>query len=118
MSKIAGTIYLTVDGETQNCEGEFEYNLGTPKREALVGSDRYHGYKEEPQAAFVKGNLRRTKGFDIAAFQNKDGVDLQLRIATGETFVFADGFVGGEGTVNTGTALFAFEFYAEKGVQV
>lgn len=110
--RIAGMISLSVDGVIQNCEGDFEYNLGTPIRETLVGSDRVHGFSEKPQASFIKGNLRRMAGFDMKNFQNKDGVDAQLKLATGETFVFINGWVAGEGTVNTGAATFPFEFYA------
>lgn len=115
MGRIAGIIALSVDGVTQRTEGEFTYNLGTPLREALVGNQGLDGYKETPQAAFIKGNVRVTKGFDLRAFMEKTGVDAQLTLSTGEVIVFTDGFVAGEGTGSTDTATIAFEFYANKG---
>lgn len=45
----AGLIQVQVNGEVQDAKGSFSYNLGRPKREAIPGSDRVHGFKEMPQ---------------------------------------------------------------------
>lgn len=110
--KIAGVITLTVDGVKQSCAGDFQFNLGTPERTTLVGQDGVHGFSETPRAPWIEGNLRYTKGFDVKAFFNKDGVDAQLRLCTGETFVFIDGWVNGDGTVSTTEATIPFRFDA------
>ena len=59
--------------------------------------------------AYKTGDL---KGFDVKAFFNKDGIDAQLRLCTGETFVFIDGWVNGDGTVDTAQATIPFRFDA------
>ena len=37
--------------------GTFTYHLGIPKREAVIGPDRVHGYKEMPQVAYIEGAI-------------------------------------------------------------
>ncbi|MCQ4765032.1 phage tail tube protein [Cloacibacillus evryensis] len=110
--KIAGVITLTVDGVKQACAGNFKYNLGTPNRTTLVGQDGVHGFSEEPRAPWIEGDLRNTKGFDVKAFYEKEGIDAQLKLCTGETFVFIDGWVNGDGTVDTKEATIPFRFDA------
>lgn len=46
--RVGGVIFVKVDGGQLRAKGEFEYNLGVPKREAIVGMDGTHGYKEDP----------------------------------------------------------------------
>ncbi len=116
--RLAGIISLSVDGVIQACAGDFTFNLGTPLREALVGPDNVHGYKETPQVPFIEGDLRYTPNFDIKAFYNKSGIDAQLKLATGETFVFIDGWVCGEGTIGTSEATMAFRFEAKSAEKV
>ncbi|MEG1799070.1 MAG: phage tail tube protein [Synergistaceae bacterium] len=116
--KLAGVITLTVDGVKQSCAGNFKFNLGTPTRTTLVGQDGVHGFSEEQTAPHIEGDLRRTKGFDVKTFYNKEGIDAQLKLGTGETFVFIDGWVNGEGTVDTKEATMPFRFDAMSAEQV
>src|SRR5919206_119372 len=50
-----GIISLQVNAQVYDAKGAFTYNLGRPKREAIVGADGMHGYKETPQPGFVEG---------------------------------------------------------------
>lgn len=48
-NRIGGVISLKVDGDMYFAKGNFTYNIGIPRKEGVVGSDRVHGYKETPQ---------------------------------------------------------------------
>ena len=52
----AGILFFKVDG-AHDAKGGFTYNLGGAKREAIVGSDAVHGYKETPRVAFIEGEI-------------------------------------------------------------
>lgn len=55
--RVGGIIELRIDGATLSAKGNFTYNLGRTKREAAVGSDTAHGFKETPQACFIEGEV-------------------------------------------------------------
>lgn len=118
-NRIAGILTLTVDGVTMSCAGDFTWNPGTPERTALVGSDgQVHGYSEVAKVAYIEGDLRLTQGFDIKEFYDKDGIDAQLTLATGDIWVFTDGWVAGTGDAGTAEGTLAFRFEAKNAEKV
>lgn len=100
--RVAGTIALQVNGEVQNAKGEFEYGFGAPKRTAIVGSDRIHGYKEDPQVAFIEGKITDRQDLDVDALVRGKDLTVNLRLGNGKMAVLRDAFFAGDGNVNTG----------------
>lgn len=118
-NRIAGTIRLTVAGETISLAGDFTMNPGTPQREALLSpGGEVQGYKESYRAPFVEGDIRYKKGLELKEFFEQDGIDAQLTLATGETWVFIDGWVNGTGDLGTGEGTIAFRFDAKRAERV
>ncbi|MBL3582628.1 phage tail tube protein [Oleidesulfovibrio alaskensis] len=101
-NKRAGTLFLKLDGELQEAKGEFTYNLGLPKREAIVGADGVHGYKETPQVPFIEGAITDRAGLELKTLQTMDGVTVTLELAHGKTIVLREAWYAGEGTVKSG----------------
>lgn len=97
----AGLIQLQVNGEIQDAKGSFSYNLGRPKREALVGSDAVHGYKEMPQVAFIEGAITDRGTLDVAAIATGRDVTVTLSLANGKMIVLRDAWFAGEATAST-----------------
>lgn len=118
-NRIAGTITFKVAGEIQACAGDFTFNLGTPEREVLIGTDgKVHGYKETTKSAFVEGNLRVRKDQDIKSFLEQDDIDAQLDLANGNSYQFIEGWCAGSGDVNTADGTLAFRFEAKSAEKV
>ena len=47
----AGIIYVKVDGKQYDAKGAYTYNLGKPKRDAIIGADDgifFCGYEAPP----------------------------------------------------------------------
>jgi len=59
MERVGGIIRFSIDGVQYRAKGNFSYMIGNPKREAVVGSDGVHGYKETPQALFIEGTIAK-----------------------------------------------------------
>jgi hypothetical protein len=97
----AGMIQVQVNGEIQDAKGNFSYNLGKPKREAMMGADRFHGYKEVPQVAFIEGQLTDRGSLDLAALVTAKNATVTLTLANDKTIVLGDAFFAGEGTAST-----------------
>ena len=106
----AGVIQLQINGEVYDARGNFTYNLGRPMREAIVGADLVHGYKETPQVAFIEGEVTDRGSLDLALLVTADNVTVTLSLANGKVVVLRNGWFAGEGTANTEEANIAVRF--------
>ena len=97
----SGTIYLKIDGTQYDARGSYTYSLGPPKREAIVGPDGVHGYKEMPQVPYVEGEIVDARDLDLAALQGLTESTVTLELATGKTVVLRDAWYAADGTVGT-----------------
>jgi hypothetical protein len=118
MSRIAGYLSLQVNGEVYNAVGNFTYNIGSPKREMLVGPDRIHGYKEMPQVPFIEGEIRDSSEIDLATITNLKDATATLTLANGKTFVLKDAVYVADGNVQTEEANIQFRLEGTKGEEV
>lgn len=100
----AGMIYVKVDGQQVDAKGSFSYNLGTSKREALIGSDTIHGYKETPQVAFIEGEVTDSPELNHRALAEQDNATVTLQLANGKTIVLSDAWFAADGNGNTDEA--------------
>ena len=97
----AGRIYVKVDGALQDAKGSFSYNLGQDKRDAIVGADGIHGYKETPQIPYIEGAITDRGSLNLESLTLQDNVTVTLEQAHGKTIVLANAWCAGEGTVTT-----------------
>lgn len=86
-NRLAGTVYLTVDGQNYLLAGDFEYNPSIVSRETLTGMDTVHGYSEKPTAPHISGTLRDSGGLSVAAINAMSGVTVVAELANGKTIV-------------------------------
>lgn len=114
----AGLIELQIDGEMMDAVGNFTYNLGRPKREALAGADRVHGYKETPQVAFIEGEIRDRRTLDLRRLVDMTDATIWLRFAHGKGVVLRNAWFAGDGTGNSDEANFAIRFEGLSGEEV
>jgi hypothetical protein len=97
----AGMIQLQVNGEIQDAKGEFDYGLGQPKRTAIIGADRVHGYTEEPQVAYIEGKITDRNTLDVEELVKGKGLTVTLSLANGKVISLRDAWYAGDGKVNT-----------------
>lgn len=114
----AGIITVQIDGEIMDAKGEFTYNLGQPKRTAIIGVDRVHGFKDEPQVAFIEGKVTDRKTLDLQKLVNKTGVTFTLQLAVGKVIVLRDGWYASEGTASTSEAEIPVRFEGISGEEI
>lgn len=97
----AGILFLKKDGEIFDAKGNFTYNLGEPKRDAIVGAERVHGYKEMPQVPFIEGEITDSSTTNLSQFLNTTDSTITLELANGKVFVLRNAWYAGEGNVQT-----------------
>lgn len=105
-----GIITVQVNGEVYQAKGNWTYNLGRPVREAIVGADTVHGFKETPQVAFIEGEITDSGTLDLAALATLENATVTLDLANGKYVALRDAWFAGEGTGNTEEANVAVRF--------
>lgn len=113
-----GIIFLQVNGEIYDAKGSFTYNIGRPVREAIVGHDSVHGYKELPQVAFIEGEITDRSTLDLEALVTLSGATVTLELANGKVIVLRDAWFAGEGTGNTEEGNLAVRFEGKSGEEI
>ncbi|MGD9664620.1 MAG: phage tail tube protein [Novosphingobium sp.] len=105
-----GTIFLKINGEIYFAKGSFTYNLGAPKRDAIIGADAIHGYKEVPQIPFIEGEITDNPSLDLDALARLENATVTLELANGKVITLRDAWHAGEGTGNTEEGNIAVRF--------
>lgn len=113
-----GIIQFKVGGVQHNAKGNFSYNLGSPKREAIIGADGVHGYTEKPQAAFIEGEITDHDGLDLRALTTVKETTVTLLLAVGKTIVLPLAWYAGEGTGNSEEGNIAVRFESASGEEI
>lgn len=99
--RIGGTISFAVNGTRYDAKGSFSYNLGTPKREGVVGADTVHGFKEMPQLPFIEGEITDRADLDLRAFMALQDATVSLELANGKSVVLYEAWNASEGGGST-----------------
>jgi hypothetical protein len=99
--RVGGIIEFKANGELYSAKGSWTYNLGRPKREAVVGSDSVHGYKEMPQAPKIEGAITDRSDLDLSALLTLKDATVTLSLANGKIIVLRDAFFDGDGNATT-----------------
>jgi hypothetical protein len=108
--RVGGIISFKVDGTQYSAKGNFTYNLGTPKKEAVLGSDGLHGYKETPQVAFIEGEITDNVSVDLKKLTELKDSTILLNLANSKSIVLRNAYYAHEGTGNTDEGNFPIRF--------
>ena len=107
---VAGALSFQLNGAVYRMKGSWTYNLGRVKRDAIVGHDSVHGFKEMPQVPFMEGAV--TDGRSLALDDLLDFADgtCTLHLRNGKVIELRNGWYAGEGTVDTEESEIAVRF--------
>lgn len=99
--RVGGIIFLKVDGQLYKAKGSFSYNIGEPKREAIVGHDQVHGFKELPQVAKIEGAITDDAQLSLEALLNICDATVTLELGNGKVIVLRDAWFAGDGNASS-----------------
>lgn len=117
-NRVSGLLEVAVNGKLVQTKGSWTYNAGARKREAIVGADRVHGYKELPQVPFIEGEITDASDFDLVEFLNLDDATIHLSLANGKSFTLRDAWYAGDGNVQTEEANIQVRFEGLSGEEI
>jgi len=98
--RVAGILSVKVNGELLQGRGEWSYNLGGPVREAVVGTDAIHGFKETLQVPMVEGEISDSPDLDLATLLKVKDATITLELANGKLIALRRAWYAGEGTAS------------------
>ena len=90
--RVGGIIQLKIDGQLYQAKGSFDYDLGIPKKEGVVGMDRVHGYKETPQIPYIEGSITDSSEISFETLAKTSDATVTLDLANGKTIVLRNGW--------------------------
>lgn len=99
--RVGGIIEIKANGVLYAAKGEFTYNMGANKREAVVGADAVHGYKETVQAPKCEGAITDSGDLDVKTLLNLKDATVTLSLANDKVIVFKDAWYSGDGNITT-----------------
>lgn len=108
--RVAGLVSVKVDGVQLKVKASVSYHLGTAKREAIVGHDSVHGYKELPQVPYIEGEITDQKDLDLKKFFSIENATVTAQLANGKTIVLRKAWNASEGSASSEEAAIPFRF--------
>lgn len=108
--RVAGIIQVQINGEIYSAKGSWTVNIGAPKREAVVGSDAVHGYKEMPQVPYVEGEITDRGTLSMSRLFAVTDATVTVSMANGKVYVLHDAWWAGDGNLTTEESAIAVRF--------
>lgn len=111
MEKIAGLVFLKVDGTQYSLRGDLVCSLSEFEYEGIAGQDGVHGRKEMPRVPYIEGTLSDSGGLDINSLSKIENATVQAELVTGKTAILREAYVQNALELNTteGTIQVRFE---------
>jgi hypothetical protein len=95
--RVGGIIAFKVNGQIFQAKGPFTYNIGVPKKEAVIGADGIHGFKEVPIVPFIEGTVTDDDETDLQALRETRDATVVLELANGKVISVFEAFEASDG---------------------
>jgi len=94
--RVGGILFIKANGVQLQVKGNWTWNLGVDRKEAVVGADGVHGYKQMPRAPFIEGAITDKQDLDVAALQGLTDATIVAELANGKVLSFNDAWAAGD----------------------
>lgn len=81
-----------------DAKGSFTYNLWHAKRDAIVGYDQVHGFKELPQVPSIEGIITDSGTLDVEVILIQDAT-ITLELVNGKVILLSEAWYTHEGGI-------------------
>ena len=108
-----GFFHLKVNGKVISAKGNFKYNMGAPKHEALLGSDgSVVQIKQVAQVPFIEGEIYDRFDQDLSTILQLNGGTATLELSNNKVIILRDCYYAGSGDVGTDEGNITFRLEA------
>ncbi len=96
-----GITKMQINGVPVRTKTAVTYSPGQPTREAIVGADGIHGYKETPAVGYIECEITDGPEMSLQDLFATKQATVVIQLANGKTFVLNDAYYAGEGSANS-----------------
>lgn len=114
--RIAGTMYIKIDGEQLEIQGKFECPGMEFKREAVLSSSGVAGYKETFVKPYIKTTALFIPSFPLSKLRDSTDMTCTAELANGKVYTLSGAFIENEAPVNGEDGTIELEFAGTKGI--
>ncbi len=118
MAAIAGIAYLKLDGTQFSLRGSFMVRPLNRTREAIVGQDGYHGYRETEVAPEIEGEISDRGGLSIKALQEVKNATVTAELVNGKTYILNDAFYADNAELNATDGTITVKFVGARCIEL
>jgi len=115
MTRLAGTVYVKVDGQQLSLTGGIEVPMNTVVRDDVIGLAGDVDYKETHRAPYTKGTFKVPKNFPINKLTTSDQMTITSELANGMVYVLSSAWLHGEANHNAEEGTADLEFHGQEG---
>lgn len=109
-NRIAGTIYVRVDGQQMYARGGWKVNYAEKVREGVAGQDGVHGYIEKPAIPSIEGEVTDRGNLSLARLAGIENATVTIEQANGKVYVLSQAWLVSELSVETEDGKFSVKF--------
>lgn len=109
-NRIAGTIFVRVDGKMLWARGGWKVNYAKLTREGVVGQDRVHGYTEKPAIPSVEGEVTDRGELSLEKLAQIENATVTVELVNGKTYVLSEAWLVSELSIETEDGKFSVKF--------
>jgi len=114
--RIAGTMYVKIDGSQIELSGGFECPANAVKRETVMGTNGPAGYKETAIRPYVKGSFIFNADFPLATLQSNTAMSVTVELANGAVYTLSDAWLEGDSVVKGDDGTIDIELSGMRGI--
>lgn len=89
--RIAGTAFVTVDGNQIPLRGNLTVSPSSVERTMLAGQDGVHGYQELPRVPYIEGDFSTMPEIAIEDLDGQINVTVVASLANGRIYSLTEG---------------------------
>lgn len=94
MARVAGTCYITVDGQELSISGNLSIPVNTVIREPVLGSGRVVGFKETPVQPQIVVDAIVESETNLEAIARGEDMTVVAELANGKVYTLSGAFLG------------------------
>lgn len=112
-TKVAGTVYVKVDGQQLVITGGVETPLSSVTRESIEGAPGF--YTEKDAQPYIKVDALYTPDFPLDVIVNGTDMTIQAELQNGKVYVLTGAYLVDEATVTGDDGKVSLQFDGVKG---
>ena len=109
-NRIAGVVYLKVDGNQYALKGNLTVSPDLIERTGVAGQDGVHGYTEQARVPYISGDISDSAGLSLEDLRAITNSTVTAELANGKQYVLSNAWTADAFELNTAEGQLSVKF--------